>query len=141
MKRNFTPEQKKKTAEYQKRYRAEHIIERKQKQAEWYRAHQDEIKAYRERNDDKIRAYRRKYNLLRQYGITIEDYDLLLKKQNGKCAICGTTEPGNRSNNFSVDHDHITGKIRGLLCNDCNRGLGLLKDNAGKAAKYLRGTS
>lgn len=58
------------------------------------------------------------------YGITIEDYDKLYTNQNGKCAIC--------KNNFDllmVDHEHSSGKIRGLLCDDCNQGIGRFKDN------------
>lgn len=60
------------------------------------------------------------------FGITMDDYDLLLVKQNGSCAIC-KTEPTDK--HLSVDHCHITGKVRGLLCNRCNLGLGYFKDD------------
>jgi hypothetical protein len=53
----------------------------------------------------------------------------MLAKQRGVCAICKTEDPGPRSNHFHIDHDHATGKVRGLLCNNCNRGIGLLKDS------------
>jgi hypothetical protein len=54
------------------------------------------------------------YDILRRYDITQKEYDSLLESQNGCCAIC------HREVTLTVDHDHITGKIRGLLCNRCN---------------------
>jgi hypothetical protein len=66
--------------------------------------------------------------LRRNYGITIEQWDILFEQQGGRCAICYTFEPGYK-NTFVVDHDHDTGVVRGLLCNNCNRSLGLLKDS------------
>ncbi len=63
------------------------------------------------------------------HGITLKDYDKMLKRQNGKCKICGAKTPGGRGR-FHIDHEHKTGKIRGLLCSSCNTGLGLFKDNS-----------
>ena len=63
--------------------------------------------------------------LVQRYGITIEDYNRILAEQKGLCAICGNV-PTTR---FHVDHDHATGKVRGLLCVACNMALGLFKDN------------
>ena len=76
--------------------------------------------------------------LMSSYGLSKEEFDAMLKEQNNSCAICGTTEWGRPSP--SIDHCHATGKVRGLLCNNCNRGLGLLKDNTEiieNAIKYL----
>jgi hypothetical protein len=84
-------------------------------------------------------AYRSR-QLKRKYGITIEGYNLILKEQNFSCAICKSGKPGGMGS-FPVDHDHKTGKIRGLLCNQCNFGLGAFKDNEDillKAINYLR---
>lgn len=70
--------------------------------------------------------------LLKQYGITSEIYDAILKSQDNRCAICGidSNEVVNGKNTrFAVDHDHETGDIRGLLCGNCNRSLGGLKDS------------
>ena len=68
-----------------------------------------------------------------RYGITLEDYN----KFDQNCNICGALEEG-RGFNMNVDHDHKTGKVRGLLCNSCNRGLGLLGEgNLEKAILYL----
>lgn len=80
--------------------------------------------------------------MYRNYGITREDYDLLFEKQNGLCAICKEPETkivkwSGRLLPLSVDHDHVTGKIRGLLCNRCNRVLGMIKDDAQIARSIL----
>ena len=74
------------------------------------------------------RTYRSK-RLQSLYGITVEQYDKLFDLQDGKCAICKSSDTGRGDEWFCVDHDHSTGKVRGLLCNNCNRGLGLFKDS------------
>ena len=74
-----------------------------------------------------------------KYNLTIADYDQLLLNQGNSCAICSGTETGHLGR-FVVDHDHVTGKIRGLLCWSCNVGIGHLKDNPKilvSAANYL----
>ena len=75
-------------------------------------------------------AYRNA-ELQRRYGITHQDYEVMLAEQNNQCAICKTTEPGGRhkTNYFFVDHCHKTGKVRKLLCHNCNTALGLVGDN------------
>lgn len=79
--------------------------------------------------------------LLYSKGLPIGGYDLLFEKQGGKCAICGADHCGGRWNaRFHVDHNAETGTVRGLLCNKCNRGLGLFNDHPERlrnAAKYL----
>jgi hypothetical protein len=79
-------------------------------------------------------------SLARRYGMSVGDYDALLAEQCGGCAICGTTIPGGSSSRLCVDHDHLTGRIRGLLCVKCNSGIGLLGDDPARvrlAAAYL----
>jgi hypothetical protein len=82
----------------------------------------------------------RQRNLEKNFGKgALEVYDSLFQNQKGVCAICGSPENG-RYKHLSVDHCHETNKIRGLLCNNCNRGLGLLKDDPDilrKAAAYV----
>ena len=81
----------------------------------------------------------------RKYGITQEIYDDIFNRQNGVCAICGLPETATgritkRLRPLSVDHDHKTKKIRGLLCKKCNVGLGLFMDSKElliKAINYL----
>lgn len=64
----------------------------------------------------------------RVYGITLAEYDKMFEDQNGKCAICGSPDEveGRR---LAIDHCHDSGRVRGLLCGKCNRGLGLFYDN------------
>ena len=75
--------------------------------------------------------------LQRQYSITEELYEAIAKKQNNQCAICRCRQQYQR---LAVDHDHKTGMVRGLLCTNCNRGLGRFFDSALRlrnAAAYI----
>lgn len=65
---------------------------------------------------------------MKKYGITLADYEDRLGSQGGACAICRVAEPGRGRKHFCVDHDHKTGAVRGLLCMNCNDGLGRFKD-------------
>src|SRR5579859_1543421 len=65
-------------------------------------------------------------------GSTLEQYDVVLEKQNGGCGICGRKPPFGRFSRLCVDHDHATGKFRGLLCLHCNSFLGRIRDNPEK---------
>ncbi len=72
-------------------------------------------------------------------GTTQEEVDAIFESQGKKCAICQSTEP--KGLNWHLDHDHLTGKNRGVLCGICNRGLGYFKDNVEtlhSAVKYLK---
>ncbi len=78
--------------------------------------------------------------LMSRYGITLDEYNRLLAAQNHCCAICGKPESDYKRKNLSVDHCHDTGKVRGLLCNQCNMGIGQLNDDyitTQRAAAYL----
>ena len=82
----------------------------------------------------------RDYHYKRKYGITLETYELMLRAQDYTCAICGTAAVKSRNKKLVVDHCHDTGKVRGLLCNKCNVGLGQFGDNKEvllKALAYL----
>ncbi len=92
-------------------------------------------KEWTSRNSD---AYLRK-NLKHNYGLTLEEYQDMVEAQEGRCAICGTDNPTPHDRLY-VDHDHVTGKVRGLLCQKCNLALGLFKDSRdvlGSAILYL----
>jgi len=104
----------------------------------------DRINERVERTKERNKEYKKKnnnarrYSLKNKYGIDIEQYDNILEKQNNLCAICGKPNDGKKS--FSVDHDHKTNKVRGLLCTSCNLGLGNFKDTIkllASAARYL----
>ena len=81
----------------------------------------------------------RKHKLKSQYGITIEDFDQMMEDQGGVCAICGAPPSYRR---LDIDHCHSSGKVRGLLCPNCNKMLGLVGDNIAtlrSAINYLNG--
>jgi hypothetical protein len=71
--------------------------------------------------------YNRKRNLKKLYNITLEEFDEMLKSQDGVCKVCKRPQLG--KGDFHVDHDHETGKIRGLLCHKCNVALGMVQDD------------
>jgi len=80
----------------------------------------------RRKNPDASRHNVRKSKLKCKYGITPEQYEEMLFRQNGVCAICSNVSSDGRR--LHVDHCHQTKRVRGLLCHDCNRGLGMFKD-------------
>lgn len=92
---------------------------------------------YRRLNPDK----RRSTILKNRFGIDKDEFDAMLASQNGACKICLGVSPGASKKHFSVDHDHKTGKIRGILCHGCNAGLGMFQDNPEAliaASNYLK---
>jgi len=95
----------------------------------WQQANADRVNAYhRERRaDPEVKRQARAYHLMRTFGITIEQYEAILAGQGGVCAICGRAP--SESISLHVDHDHETGRIRGLLCFRCNNSLGDLDDD------------
>ena len=105
-------------------------------------------KKWKEENLESAQRSSRRNNLYTKYRMSIEDYEKMLADQQGKCACCGATENNalyglNRSLNFAVDHCHTTSKVRGLLCNQCNRAIGMLGDTPEailKAYEYLKRT-
>ena len=78
----------------------------------------------------------------RRYGVTVGEVQALAEKQGHRCAICGTHKSSIphdafKHNPLVIDHDHETGKVRGLLCPTCNVGLGQFKDSVGLLAKAI----
>ncbi len=97
---------------------------------------------WRLENPEKYKASIRNSYLKKFYGITTEYYENLLVDQGGGCAICNKSPEDNRKR-LAVDHCHDSGIIRGLLCHDCNTGLGKFKDNTNillAAGSYLKET-
>lgn len=82
-------------------------------------------KRYRLEKATQYKVSMRRCNLRSEYGISLEDYNILKKNQKGRCAICNKKY----SKTLLVDHDHKTGRVRGLLCRKCNTGLGQFCDN------------
>lgn len=77
----------------------------------------------------------RRFRLGKKYGITIAEYNQLVAEQNGVCACCGGVDRDGAW--LSVDHDHETGKIRGLLCKGCNTAIGGAKDSVPTLLKMV----
>jgi hypothetical protein len=89
---------------------------------------------------EKRRATRRKWRLNVVHGLTDQQYNDILTKQGGVCAICGIagSSPTGQLYRLGVDHDHETGENRGLLCTPCNRALGLLSDDPVRVLRAFR---
>jgi len=107
----------------------------------WQQANPDRLNAYRRqrRQDPAVKQAERASYLRRKYDLSIEQYDQLLANQGGRCGICRQLPSSSIS--LHVDHDHQTGRIRGLLCFVCNSSLGEFDDPAQlrAAARYLEG--
>jgi len=104
----------------------------------WNTGNRDRLKAntrtWREKNPDLVMRQRRRQTL-RKYGLTLEKYEEMVAAQDGACAICGE-----KPEQLVPDHDHCTGKLRELLCSNCNTVLGMATDDPDRlreAAKYL----
>ena len=155
--RRYHAEHPDRRPEAQRRFRARHP-DRMKEASKQYRARYpgrcaEAQRRWKDRNREKLNcasALQRKENLdLRReiehrsylkirYGITIEQFNETLARQDGCCAICGTDDPG--WGKWHVDHCHETGIVRGLLCHPCNTGMGMLRDSKSllrKAIAYL----
>lgn len=117
-------------------YRKENSEKIKESRKMYKSTHKENLREYYRNNKEKI-----KHNFYkRKYGITIEEYDKLLNEQKGCCAICFIKQK-DIGRNLSIDHCHTTGKIRGLLCNNCNASIGLFKEDINileSAINYLK---
>jgi hypothetical protein len=98
------------------------------------------MRRWYQENKDRAHRYDRKYDLKKNYGITIEEYDRILAEQGGGCAICGADVSDGRKRYLDIDHCHESGRVRGILCSNCNRGIGCFLDTPERcraAAEYL----
>jgi len=112
---------------------------KKDYQKEYCKKNKDRLLAYqkewRKNNPDKVkiswdRYYQSRGRYWKRYKITKQQYEAKAKQQNGVCAICGCPQPetNKKTNKLTVDHNHKTGKVRGLLCTKCNLKLGCIED-------------
>lgn len=104
---------------------------------EWYEKNKDRKKEL----SKNYRHTKKNQDLNKKYKISLHDYNNMLAEQNHSCKICNTHQDSLKRA-LCVDHDHSNGKVRGLLCDTCNRSLGLLKDNIDvlkRAVNYLEG--
>ena len=123
-----------------KKYQEDNKEHLASKQKEWKEKNKEALKEWRENNKEQMIATNKKwrkknkaqqaaYYRKKKYGVSPEDYDTMLEEQNNKCKICLVSFTTLKPHNIHVDHCHTTKKVRGLLCNLCNVGLGTFKDN------------
>ena len=114
-------------------YYAENYLKLREYRKQYKLKNKEKVRAqelqYRQQHPEKIKEH----DLLANHGITLKEYNILLSSQNNVCKICGKLETSKEKNkkvkSLAVDHDHKTGKIRGLLCGKCNKGIGLFQDS------------
>ena len=123
-------------------YASEYRQENKERKKEY-------DKLYRQRNKERIREQKKlQYDyervkdrdLKRKYNISLDDYNRMLIEQEGKCWTCSRKAEDERNSVLVVDHNHLTGMVRGLLCNGCNTAIGLVQESQEilqKISKYL----
>jgi hypothetical protein len=130
-----------KAAEYARDYRQRHPERVREQRRQYREAHPEKVLQWRASEEpEKKRAA----HLRRTFGISLEEYDERVRQQDGVCAICGQPENcrgrGGAVMPLTVDHNHETNSVRGLLCRACNVALGLMNDSATTlraAADYL----
>lgn len=137
-KREYYLKNKAKILKYQKEYREKHFnylsIQAKDKYIKNKPRIIKKVQEYNKKNP----YYKMKVSLKNLYGLSIEEYHSMLDIQNGKCFICGGINKSGRR--LHVDHNHSTGKVRSLLCANCNSGIAHFKENISileKAISYL----
>jgi hypothetical protein len=118
-------------SEYQKRKRKNRPEDVSRMRRAYYKKNRQRILEQHKRSHSKpeCKSVRRNTELKKRYGITSDDYLLMLESQNNVCAICRGPQTNTRTNYFDVDHCHKTGKVRGLLCTNCNHGIGKFQDD------------
>ena len=140
--KEYRKKNKKKLKEYKKNYFQEHREREIKKNKEWIKnnleKHREHNRSYAKKHKERIKTYGRKWSIKKTYKISYEDWLKIWESQDGKCAICG--ESFVKPSDAHTDHNHKTGKIRGLLCRNCNIAVGLFKDNPEltiKATEYI----
>ena len=111
---------------------------------EYNKTHQmwkkESVKEYKRAYDKKHFNKNKNNYLKKMHGLTLDEFNEMLKSQDGKCAICGDLSKEDERH-FAVDHDHKTGENRGILCHKCNMAVGLFKDDPAlfqSAITYLK---
>jgi hypothetical protein len=122
-------------------YNQTHREKRREIDKKYYQTHKERWKEYANIHKEEINFNRKKNDLMRKYKLTLEDLKDMIQKQNNKCLICNIVFGEEWKSSPRVDHCHKTNKIRGLLCNLCNKSLGCFRDDVNilkNAIKYLK---
>jgi len=115
----------------------------KEYQKQWRETHKEYKKKWFQKHKGKYKESQKNSFLVKNYGISIEQYNELFLKQNGYCKICGRHQ-SEFKRRLAVDHCHQTKKIRGLLCHHCNQGIGAFFEDISimkRAMSYLKETN
>jgi Recombination endonuclease VII len=132
------------THEYYLKHKARvNEIKRAWKMRNAERVRKQENERRRRRSPEK-KAHARMVKRLWAYGLNRAEFELMFTEQQGMCKICGSPMPKTGKTGAQVDHDHVTGKVRALLCMNCNNGIGALRDDPElmlKAAAYVQSFS
>jgi len=140
-----TPEKKRNAY---KKWRAANLEKDREYQREWKHNNREKCNIYQTTHyakpemKDRRAKYTRAWKLQKNYGLTVEDYDIMVESQESKCAICELHLDELDTQFLYVDHCHETGEVRGLLCRKCNTGIGDFCDDIDlltKAIGYLNG--
>jgi hypothetical protein len=115
--------------EYSKKYNSLNREKKAKNFNLWKQKNPERLKALKRKSYENNRLKEKNKKLKKNYGITLEDYNLMLASQNYKCDICLKHCELERNKILVVDHDHKTGKVRALLCDRCNKSLGILEEN------------
>jgi hypothetical protein len=144
MPKELTPEQREYRREYARKWREQNRESIRAKYRNWAEQHRESIRksgqkyyaSDRDRETERKRKYRqenpdhlRALSIKRRYALSTDEYNQLMAAQDSKCAICGK-----ESKKLDIDHDHETGKVRGLLCGPCNRKLHAIENKTFMAA-------
>lgn len=131
--RKYYKENREKVLEFMKKYNISHKKEKREYEKKRYIKEAEKQKNYSRNYRKEHPEWEKNNQLKNKYGITLDSYNELLVKQNGVCAICLNREKSKNKfgkvRNLYVDHNHETGKVRGLLCHNCNSMLGYSGDN------------
>jgi Recombination endonuclease VII len=123
--RKWQEANREKSRDHSRRWREKNPEAVKKHNAAWRARHTpEELAAY---DRESYRRYKRALHLKNKFDITEEQYSEMLTAQNHKCALCDRTDSPTKR--LAVDHNHATGKVRALLCDRCNRGIGLLDED------------
>ena len=134
--RETNPEYRARSIEHGKEWARKNRERHRANNKRWRQENQEYLREYRRKN----RHQQRKSWIKLNYGLSWNEYEAMFDAQDGKCAICGSPNPGRGAHWFDVDHDHRSGRVRGLLCHSCNVGLGAFKDDleiVRRAVQYM----
>ena len=129
--RAASPENLERSRDKCRKWQASNKEKKRERDRLWAAKNQGKRRAYREKYLAANPEYSRNYRLKSDYGITLDEWNVMFESQGRRCAICRTGEPNHNSGGggWATDHCHKTSLVRGILCQHCNKALGIFKDD------------